>query len=120
MKLVFLFFVCFCKALYAAEISPPVFLKGTNSFTIYSQISTHTLDLAFESTLENCLSKAGKIVSLRSPESFRDNFYTAISNSTFLKLSLENRIVEVKVAEKNQFKIEIHLVLECVMKNSEI
>lgn len=96
-------------------------LKRMESFTVLTQVSSHPLDLAFKSALENALSSAGKMVEVRSEKSFKENFYSAISNQNFLKLSIENWIVETpsKDQDSQQFKVEVHVILEAFRGYSE-
>ena len=122
MKFILLIFFCLTGLTHSvAEVTQPDFLKGINSFTIYNQISPHDLDLALDSSLEQTLGKMGKIVNLRFQPSFEEKFYPAISNSTFLKLFLENWIVETTDnAKKKQFKVETHLVLQCLKRDLKV
>jgi hypothetical protein len=119
MRYILFIFICFNGLIDATGVEHPNFFKGVNSFTVYNQISPHALDLAFESSLEQALGKMGKVLTLRAHQSFEENFYSAISNSTFLKLSLENSIVEITGVAKKKFKVEMHLVLECFKRDSK-
>lgn len=93
--------------------SEPEVLKGIQAITVYSQIYPRSLNRSFETALIKALSQAGKVIEVITLDNSSENFYTAISNSTFLKLSLSNWIVEIEDAENKQFKVEMEIVLEC-------
>lgn len=114
--LVLIFCLLSWHVLFAEESVQYSSLKGINAFTVWSQISPHLLHRSFESALEKELGHVGKILNLHTDEMFEKNFFTAASNPYFLKMSLENRIVET--GEK-QLKIQTHIVLRCTKGAAE-
>jgi hypothetical protein len=96
-------------------------LKGLKSFTVYNQISPYPLYLSPTSALTEELKKMGVIVNMTSQKAFNDNFYAAMVQPVFLKLSIENSIVEVpKTLDMDkQLKVEVHLILEAIKGFSE-
>lgn len=119
MKYVLVFIFLLTQILSAESRQPASFLKGVRSFTVYSQISPHAVDLSFESALEKTLSSRGAVIDVKSKKTVEKDFYEAMSNSVFLKLSLDNWIVESGNAENKTFKVEVHLVLECLNQSAE-
>jgi hypothetical protein len=111
MKYVYLGLLFLAQQAFGSEFLKPELLKGVKAITVSSQISPRSLDQVYESALVNTLSKSSKVIKVDYPAN--GNFYTAISNSTFLKLSLQNWITETGNTEKKQFKVEMQIVLEC-------
>jgi len=114
MRYILLTFIFFSQHLFSEALIKADLLKGSKAVTVYSSISPHSLDIAFESALANALSSWGKVTYIRSDQSFSENFYTAISNPIFLQLSLRNWVIET---ENKQFKVQMQLVLECTKRD---
>lgn len=109
-------FLFMLPTLHAENTQTAPFLKDVHSFSLYSQISPHAIDLYCTSTLQKILSSRGTVIDIKMKKAPNQDFYTAISNPVFLKLSLDNWIVET---QKNTFKVETHLVLECTNQPPE-
>lgn len=88
-------------------------LDGIQSFTVITQVSPRVLNFNIEEAMQHSLEKIGKIIQINSNEPLGNDFFKALSNTTFLKLSIKNWITELVDGEKKTFKVDVRLVLEC-------
>lgn len=119
MRCVFLLFLFINSLIFSKESKKKEnALDGIQSFTVFTQVSPYGLNLNIEEAMKASLKKIGKIIQINSNESLDANFLAAISNTAFLRISLENWITELVDKDKKTYKVDVHLVLECFKRTN--
>lgn len=92
--------------------------NGIKSFTVLTRVTPWSLDNVMKKELIKSLGSFGHIESLDSEKAIMKNFSSAMTDTTFLALFIENRIEESNISPLT-FKVVVSLSLRCFSGHKE-